>query len=913
MSRDGDSMNRRKGIVWIVCAAALLLALGIAALWRCGSEERGNLALRRGVTARCDSTENEELTADKVIDGEDQDRASRWSSANDWDSAEHYIELEFPEEISVSFVVLKWERRNAVHYALEGSADGESYTVLQEFMTAPSEKNQEIALEQAVSLRYLRLSVYEVSKKEEDYSNLYQNVSLYEIEVYEESPAAYLLEEPRIEAAADGSRRLTMPEAPEGCEVSFLGADYEQVIGADRTVYDTIQDKEVTVGFLVTDLSGGEQRERAFTLTVPANAEEGKQQEQSNEKPTVTPALAEWSGGSGCFSLGAESRILLDGSGEQKQELYDAAELLAEELDQRIEGKPEGDRFYERIIEGSAEQAAAGDIVLRFADKENGLGREGYTIQISDICVINAEQTTGLRWGAVTLLQLCDNCGEQIPQGEIRDYPRFEVRGFSVDAARKAVSLETLKAMVKVMSYYKMNDFGLHLNDNVILATSGLDGSVEEALTAESAFRLESEIAGEGGKRLTSSEYAYTKEELAGLIAEADRYGVQVVPEIDTPAHSLAITSLYPEYALGDNPLWADQIDLENENAEELVRSIWREALDAETGAFRCADTVNIGMDEYYGEGERYREYLLEIYELVRQYEKKVRLWGSLSNIAGTQMPPTEHLQLNIWSMVWADPLEMYHQGYSMINMQNNHLYIIPGGGYDYLDTAELAENWEPNRFYDYDTMETIPVYSAQMLGAAYMIWNDMSGRLDLQISEADLYDRFLDPLPLLSARLWGEAGAQADDRETEHIRQAAWKIWEQGAGGAAAPSYEIECRIRLEETEGGQVLAKNDSAYGEWAFYAAEPETGKVGFSREGRTYTFDCRLETGKWVTIRIVGELGTTTLYLDGERIGTLGSTKPFEAYATFAFPTQYLGEETGSFRGEVHWTMLEGVTD
>lgn len=905
-------MNRRKGIVWILCAVLLMAALGFAALWRSGADDSENLALRRGVKARCDSTENEELTADRVIDGEDQDRASRWSSANDWDSAEHYIELEFPEEISVSFVVLKWERRNAVHYALEGSADGESYTVLQEFMTAPSEKNQEIALEKAASLRFLRLSVHEVSRKEEDYSNLYQNVSLYEIEVYEKPPAAYLLEEPQIETAADGSRRLTMPEAPEGCEVSFLGADYEQVIGADRSVYDTIQDKEVTVGFLVTDLSGGEQRERTFTLTVPANGAQREQQEQCNEKPTVTPALAEWSGGSGSFSLGAESRILLDGSGEQ-QELCNVAELLAKELDQRIEGKPGDDRFCGRIMQGSAEQAAAGDIVLRFADKENGLGREGYTVQISDICVISAEQMTGLRWGAVTLLQLYDNCGEQIPQGEIRDYPRFEVRGFGVDVARKAVSLETLRDMVKVMSYYKMNDFGLHLNDNVILATSGLDGSMEEALTAESAFRLESEIVGEGGKRLTSSEYAYTKEELAGLIAEAESYGVQVVPEIDTPAHSLAITSLYPEYALGDNPLWADQIDLENENAEELVRSIWKEALDAETGAFRGADTVNIGMDEYYGDGERYRQYLQEICALVQQYGKKVRLWGSLSNIAGTQTPQTENLQLNIWSMVWADPLEMYHQGYSLINMQNNHLYIIPGGGYDYLDTAELAKSWEPNLFYDYDTMETIPVYSAQMLGAAYMIWNDMSGRLDLKISEADLYDRFLDPLPLLSARLWGEAGAQVDDNEAERIRQTAWKIWEQGAGEAIAPSYEIECRIRLEETDGGQVLARNDSAYGEWAFYAAEPETGKVGFSREGRTYTFDCRLESGKWVTLRLVGELGTTTLYLDGERIGTLGSTEPFEEYATFVFPTQYLGEETGSFRGEVCWTVLEGITD
>ena len=43
---------------------------------------------------------------------------------------------------------------------------------------------------------------------------------------------------------------------------------------------------------------------------------------------------------------------------------------------------------------------------------------------------------------------------------------------------------------------------------------------------------------------------------------------------------------------------------------------------------------------------------------------------------------------------------KMYEAGYSLINMQNNHLYVIPGGGYDHLDTRDLYDNWEPNKFY---------------------------------------------------------------------------------------------------------------------------------------------------------------------------------------------------------------------
>ncbi len=104
-----------------------------------------------------------------------------------------------------------------------------------------------------------------------------------------------------------------------------------------------------------------------------------------------------------------------------------------------------------------------------------------------------------------------------------------------------------------------------------------------------------------------------------------------VVPEIDTPAHSLSITQRFPSYALKTGPEAVDQIDLSNREAVEFVKSIWQEALSGEDAAFRDAGIVNIGMDEYYGDGEQYRKYLQEIAELVQSEGRTVRLWGSLS------------------------------------------------------------------------------------------------------------------------------------------------------------------------------------------------------------------------------------------------------------------------------------------
>lgn len=904
-----DKKKKIFPIIICVCVLTILTAAGVAAFLFVHSGKSDNLARMKGVIATCDSTENEVLTADKAIDGNDTELSSRWSSKNE--DTTHYIELEFPEEISVSFVVLKWERRNAVSYTLQGSLDGERWMTIKRFDTAPETKNQEIALGQAVAVKYLRLSIYEVSDSEEDYSNLYKNVSLYEFEVYADKPAAYLLGEPSVGYNDDGSRYLENPQAPSGYEVAFLGADYEQIVGEDGTIYPTIQDKEVTVGYRVTNSSDtSDTREVSRTLTVPANEGMGdaakeveiaeKQERQYNDCPKVIPALAEWQGGQGNFTIGSSFRIIV----QEDSSLYGAAELFKQKYSEMAQCSVE-------IVSGSVEDAEAGDFYLGYAEASGGLGEEGYTCDISDICVIKAETDTGVRWGTVTVLQILSTNGS-LPQGRIRDYPLYEVRGFGIDVARKAVSMETLYAMMEEMSYYKLNDLTVHLNDNVILSTSGLTDSMDNVLTADSAFRLESDVTNEDGQRLTSGEYAYTKEEFARFIEEAKKCGVNVVPEIDTPAHSLSITKLYPSYVLNNRPESADQINLGNVDAVALVNEIWQETFSEDSGAFRGAQIVNIGMDEYYGDGEQYRKYASQMADMVRSENKTVRMWGSLSNMSGSAMPASDRLQMNIWSTVWADPREMYDAGYSLINMQNNHLYVIAGGGYDYLDREKLYTEWSPNKFYDYNTMEIIPCYSPKMLGAVYMIWNDMAGNLDVGISEYDLYDRFEKPLAVLSGKLWGMQEdmdyrkfcnyAETVDEAMFGVAGQENRIYDSREG--VEPTYEVRISIYPDENaEGTQVIASGDSAYGEWAFYAAEPETGRVGFTREGRTYTWDYTLPRGEWTELAVLGELGQTTLYVEGRPVGTLGNREPFEEYATFVFPIERIGEETGAFQGEV----------
>jgi len=964
-------------LLLLVACVFLVIKTGLNTLpFGFAADDNANLALQRGVRATCDSMETEELSADKAVDGDGETLSSRWSSENNWEDASHFIELEFPEEISVSFVVLKWERTNVTAYRLEGSLDGENWQVLEAFEKAPASRKQEIPLAEAVTVRFLRLSTSEVSKEEEDYSNLYQNVSLYEFEVYADKPAAYLVKAPELVTKENNDRYMEMPEAPEGYRITWLGADYEQVIGAEGEVYETIQEKEVEVGFWVEPEDSGrgagkdadDGREISFTIRVPAaddspvNAQELPEAPEGtaggNEKPEVIPAIAEWAGGDGDFVPGADARIVV-----QEEELRQTAELFAAQY-REIMGQEIS------VFSGTAEDVRPGDFSLAYTTKD-GLGEEGYFCEITDKCVITGTHRQGIYWGTVTALQILKGQEGKLPQGRIRDYPKYPVRGFGIDVARRPVSMAMLYRIVENMSWYKMNDLNVHLNDNVILSTSGLTGSAEEAMTAYSAFRIDSSVTNEKGERLTSSDYAYTAEEFADFIAYAESCGVRVVPEIDTPAHSLSLTKLFPEYALTVRNEALDQIDLSRREAVELVKMIWQEALGDTSGkaAFQGASVVNIGMDEYYGDGETYRQYMNEMIDFIREESgvETIRLWGSLSNIGGTTMPETEGLQMNIWSTVWADPLFMYRAGYTLINMQNNHLYIIPGGGYDYLDAEELYRNWEPNRFYDYNQLETIPAWSPQMAGAAYMIWNDMTGRLDVGISETELFDRFFAPLGVIGGKLWGETEGSFGEwtRRFAALGVApgsnpyAEAVWEEdvlrirpeetitlsgrrdyvgtgyyggnGNGIGIGGNYTVRMEVYKEPSAGAEepdngngtdgerteknrtfseeILFETDCAYGQTAFKAVQKETGQVGFSREGKDFSFDYTLPEGEWVNLMIRGEKDRTSLYVNGKLVDTLGNGEAFGEYAAFVFPLERIGSMTDSFCGMIKEIEVE----
>ena len=734
-----------------------------------------NLALQEGVTVTADSVETETFSPKKAADGDRSDSASRWSSANETGQPVHWLMFEFAEEKQVSFVRLYWERLNVEGFVLESSPDGKNWTVAAEITESPEANEQCIVLDNPVPGRYFRIRTTAVSDSEENQYLYYQNVSLLEAELYEEVPLSWSLGELSVETAEDGSRRLVLPAVPEGVELSIAGADYEEVIGPDGTVYPTVEEKEVEVGFLLTR-DGVSEETPGYRVIVPAAEQEASAGETSSgsSRPSVTPEVAEWCAGNGSFSLRDGCRLLVDE--KWQQEAAAALDSLQTALNAAA-GHSDSDGGTQ-ILVGTTADMQEGDIYLGIASEELGLGEEGYLCEIrQDGIVLLAQEAKGMIWGVNTLRQLLDaenEEAEEIACGIIRDYPRYSVRGFSIDIGRRMVSMDTLREMVLELSASKMNTLGVHLNDNEILSASGKNDSIENAFTAYSGFRLESSLQNEKGEKITSQDGAFTKEEWKEFTEWASGLGVEVVPEIDTPAHSLAITKVFPETALADEPENVDQLDLSGEETISLIEGLWGEYLDGEDPVFAEGGTVHIGMDEYYGNAQDYRAYMQRLVSLVTESGRTVRMWGSLSliekaNAAAIQKGQSayrlwseeeeaavspEQIQVQIWSSQWADPQKTYQAGYTVINSLNSSLYIIPGGGYDFLDLEALSD-WEPNEYPMGGQTQVLPAWSGRVAGAIYCLWNDTIGSLEAGITEEGIYERFSQPLELLSGKLW--------------------------------------------------------------------------------------------------------------------------------------------------------------
>ena len=594
-----------------------------------------------------------------------------------------------------------------------------------------------------------------------------------------------------------------------------------------------------------------------FALVAPLQA-------QVNEKPFVIPELREWKGAKGQFVPGEELRIVYS---EKDAELQKVAFQFANDYSAMFHTTPE-------VVAGKAKK---GDIVLS-VKKDKKLNAEGYNITIGDKVEITAPTKEGVFWATRTILQIAEqNSGQALPCGVIRDYPDYALRGFMLDCGRKYIPMHFVREYVKFMSYYKMNTLQIHLNDNGFKQFFQHDWNKTPA-----AFRLESEYF----PGLTARDGYYTKQEFRELQMLADSLGVEIIPEIDAPAHSLAFSHYRPE--LGSVEYGMDHLDLFKPATYTFLDSLYDEYLGGDNPVF-MGKRVHIGTDEYSNRKkdvvEKFRYFTDRYIKLVESYGKQACVWGALTHAKGDTPVKSENVIMHAWYNGYADPTEMIKQGYDLVSIPDGYLYIVPAAGYyyDFLNCKMLYDNWTPAQIGNQKFDERHP----QIKGGMFAVWNDHAGN---GISIKDIHYRVYPAMQTLSVKMWTGAKPQLPYEEFDKARLAlsdapGVKIAGRFKGGARdilklatlkpgtitdieeiGFAYTVSFDITAADEAPGTELFRSRDA----VFYLNDPVSGMMGFARDGYLNRFNFRLYPGEKANIAISGDQHSTSLYVNGKLV-------------------------------------------
>ena len=700
------------------------------------------------------------------------------------------------------------------------------------------------------------------------------------------------------------ANKLEIPEVP-GAEVRFLGADYEQLIRPDGSIIRPLTDTKVKVSFELS--KGGEKAiSKDYEVTVPGLQEADS---DSNAAPAIVPALLNWAGGQGVYQLGSSVKVATD--------MPFAAEFAAE-LEEMLGCKVEVVPF-----------GSEADISLGICNNA-ALGKEGYTLDIATGKGIAAGATTetGLFWATRSILQMLQQGNGAVPCGSALDIPRYQVRSFLLDVGRLPIPLSYVKEVVKYMAWYKMNDLHIHLNDNYIFHEQYVDAGENPFEKSYSAFRLESDMKGADGTRLTAEDLSYTKQEFRDFVDYAARHGVNIIPEFDTPAHALSFTRVRPDLIYKSrNKRACEMLDASNPETLKFVEQVFDEYMLPQNGqkaVFDGCGVIHVGADEFHGDAEHYRSYTDGLLKMVLSKGYTPRVWGSLNTKKGKTPVQAKGVQMNLWNGGWAKAWDSINDGFDVINTNDGALYIVPFAPYYRMDSRHrwVHEHWRVNQIAD----EVVPTGHPQLLGAAFGIWNDMIDQRYVGYSAYDIWHMFSKSVDVLAGKMWGSDDATTSYDEHQSLLATIGKVpginpqflWKNESEyhcqpeslpcemgqPSMGPDYELTMELMLKEapTPGEeQVLLKSEDG-----IFCAALSDGTIGFRRsDSMEFSFNCKLPVGEKVTLQLIGKPGSTQLLLNGQPAGQCTLTRfhrnPEGIVNTFVLPLDVLGS---SFKGEVY---------
>lgn len=342
----------------------------------------------------------------------------------------------------------------------------------------------------------------------------------------------------------------------------------------------------------------------------------------------------------------------------------------------------------------------------------------------------------------------------------------------STFSCSQTLLMDVLGEICTYASFFKINEFHLHASDNLWIP-SLLYGSDWRSLY--SGFRFEplrdSLVAGLVPHRNES----WSATRFADLQSHCTRHGVTIVPEIDTPGHSLVISQWRPQLMLNGTP---DLLNLSHPETTPTIQSIWSQFLPW----FSSAE-VSIGADEYLSSlADEYISFVNEMSSYIGGISgKSIRVWGTY------EPSNTSSIMTNVTIQHWdfpsaSIPLDLLDSGYRVINSEQAFLYLegkIPAeGGFpqslniSLLFSGASAEGggWAPNIFTASNPANNTAYNNTGIRGAIFALWNDWGPNATTPL---ETYYQLSQSLAVFAEKTWAGSGIRSSELTMDQFEAA--------------------------------------------------------------------------------------------------------------------------------------------
>ncbi|KAG5678977.1 hypothetical protein PVAND_008592 [Polypedilum vanderplanki] len=379
---------------------------------------------------------------------------------------------------------------------------------------------------------------------------------------------------------------------------------------------------------------------------------------------------------------------------------------------------------------------------------------------------ITANSFFGARNGLATLQQLIwfddeDESLKIIGSANIADCPKFNYRGLMLDTSRHYFSVESIKRTLVAMSHSKLNRFHWHLTDS-------------QSFPFVSKYYPE--LAQYGAY---SSNEIYTRDDVRDIANFAQVRGIQILAEIDAPAHAGNGWQWGPEKGLGELSLcvnqqpWSSycgeppcgQLNPKNNNTFIILQRLYQELLEL-TGP---TDMFHLGGDEvnlecwaqYFNDTDLrslWCDFMQHAYHRLTianggQSIKMANVWSS----GLTSMPclSNKNFAVQVWGgSQWSENYQLIDAGYNLILSHVDAWYLDCGFG-NWRATGEAAcspyRTWQ--QVYKHKPWQAMRLNKQQMkqiLGGEVCMWSE-------QVDESSLDSRVWPRAAALAERLWSD------------------------------------------------------------------------------------------------------------------------------------------------------------